>query len=289
MQPVALNNWIVATDNRIGPWSVITSEPVSLEQKLNANIVRSFFINEGWTLEAICGMLGCMQGESTINPAYIEQTNRWRLPNSAADLTDVPNSIMKNFHKEYYAVTSRGFAIGLVQWDGYTNVNLPGGITEQQQKLVAFAIRNNIIWYDGWTQLYRLRGEWQYDVTHGTNTFFKRVRYSGVWYDFNNYPTSTESPETLAAAWTAGYERNAGGVGYRDDNARWWYNWFTGEEAPEIIPPEDFMQPLPADPDLPPFDPDNPVPPNPPGFDYMPAWLTCILTQRKKVLKRWHR
>lgn len=287
MQPTPLNNWVVATDNRIGPWSVITSEPVSLEQKLNANIVRSFFLNEGWTLEAICGMLGCMQGESTINPAYIQGTYRGRLPNSAADLTDVPNSVMKHFFKEYYQVANKAFGIGLVQWDGYTDVNIPGG-TEQQQKLVAYAIRNNIIWYDGWTQLYRLRGEWQYDVTHGTNTFFKRVRYSGVWYDFNNYPTSTASPETLAAAWTSGYERNDGGVGYRDDNARWWYNWFIEGHA-EIIPSEDFMLPLPADPDDPPFDPDHPVPPAPPGIGYIPGWLVCIFTKKRKVMKRWHR
>ena len=287
MQPVALNNWIVSTDTNIGEWSVLYNDP-SIWQKLNANIVRSFFINEGWTIEAICGMIGCMQGESQINPAFIQQTNRYRLPNSAADLSDVPNSVMKNFFKEYYGVTNRAFAIGIVQWDGYSNVTVAGG-TEQQQKLVAYAIRNNIVWYDGWTQMYRIRGEWQYDVTNRTNAFFKRVRYSGTWYDFNSYPSSTASPETLAEAWTTGYERNAGGVGYRGQNARWWYNYFTGEESPDIIPPEEFMQPIPDDPEDPPFDPDNPADPDIPGFDYMPAWLTCIFTQRKKVLKRWHR
>ena len=180
MTPTALNGFTVSTDTTIGPWSVINNTP-SQEQLDNANIIRSFFLNENWTINAICGMLGCMQGESTINPAFIQQTNRYRLPNSAADLSDVPNSVMKNFFMEYYQVTRKAFAIGLVQWDGYTNVQV-GGNTEQQQKLVAFSIRNNIIWFDGWTQLYRLKGEQKYDMDHGTTSFFKTPFLSSTKY-----------------------------------------------------------------------------------------------------------
>ena len=284
MNITLVNGWFIATDSRAGPWSLINDTPTA-EQISNANIIRSFFINEGWTINAICGMIGCIQGESTINPAFIQQTNRYRLPNSASDLSDVPNSVMKNFFKEYYAVTQKAFGIGLVQWDGYSEVTV-GGTTEQQQKLVAYGIRNNIIWYDGWTQLYRLRGEQQYDVNHGTTSFFKPVTYSGVTYTFTNYPYSTASPETLAAAWTSGYERNAGGVGYRDTNARYWYDYFTGPNAPALIDPSNFLAPLQADPFEPPFDPDHPADPDQPGFDYIPAWLTAILTMRRKVMKR---
>ena len=163
MLPTLINGWYMATDHRNGAWSVTTETPTA-EQLHNANIVRSFFLNEGWTINAICGLLGCMQGESTINPAFIQATNRYRLPNSAASLMDVPNSVMKNFYMEYYQVTRKAFAIGIVQWDGYSVVQLAGGGTENQQKLVAYAIRNNIIWYDGWTQMYRLKGEQAYDV-----------------------------------------------------------------------------------------------------------------------------
>lgn len=288
MTPTALNGFTVATDTTIGPWSVINNTP-SQEQLDNANIIRSFFLNENWTINAICGMLGCMQGESTINPAFIQQTNRYRLPNSAADLSDVPNSVMKNFFMEYYQVMQKAFAIGLVQWDGYTNVQV-GGNTEQQQKLVAYSIRNNIIWFDGWTQLYRLKGEQNYDVDHGTTSFFKPVRYSGITYTFANYPYATATPETLAEAWTTGYERNAGGVGYRANNARWWYNYFTDPAAPAIIPPALFLQPLPANPFEPPFDPDHPVEPDEPGLDYIPAWLLAIFSRRKeRCVKKWKR
>lgn len=288
MNVTQINGWYMATDNRIGEWSTVYQNPTP-EQEFNANIVRSFFLNENWSLEAICGMLGCMQGESTINPAFIQATNRYRLPNNAADISDVPNIIMKNFYKEYYAVTNRAFAIGIVQWDGYTNATVPGG-TEKQQKLVSYAMRNNIIWYDGWTQMYRLKGEQEYDVNNQTHAFFQAVTISGITYDFNNYPYATASPEILAEAWTAGYERNAGGVGYRAGNARWWYNYFTDPLAPAVIPPQNFLLPLQESAILPPFDPTNPVMPNPPGFDYMPAWLSCIvanINKRKVMKKRW--
>ena len=39
------------------------------EMTNNADIIKSFLIERGWTLNAICGILGNMQAESTINPA----------------------------------------------------------------------------------------------------------------------------------------------------------------------------------------------------------------------------
>ena len=278
MQITEINGFFMSTDTTLGGWSGTPS----LGQKLNANVIRSFFLNEGWTINATCGMLGCMQGESTINPAFIEQTNRWRLPNSASSLSDVPNNVMINFYREYYGDLSRGYAIGLVQWDGYSDRNGING-----QKLVNYATDNNIVWYDGWTQLYRLRGEQQYDTQHQTNTFFNPVTISGTRYTFVNYPFSTATPEILAEAWTTGYERNAGGVGYRGQNARWFYDWFTGTDAPDIIPPEDFLSPTPLDPDDPPFDPDDPYPPDPSGGDYLPPWLLYFATLKRKGFKRW--
>lgn len=277
MNPTLVNGFYLATNTTLGGWSGTPSQM----QIDNANIIRSFFLNEGWTIEAICGMLGCMQGESTINPAFIQSTNRYRLPNSANNLTDVPNSVMINFYKEYYGDTRRTYAIGVVQWDGYSNRNGING-----QKLVNYATQNNIQWFDGWTQMYRIKGEQEYDVQHSTHSFFQRVRVSGTYYDFNNYPYSTATPEDLAKAWTWGYEINAGGEGYRPANARWFYDYFTSPDAPGIIPPEDFMQPLPYDPDDPPFDPDNPNPPDPSGEDFLPIWYFWMLNQRRKELKR---
>lgn len=278
MNVVLLNGFYLATDHRIGQWS----GSLSNEQKNNANIIRSFFWNDGWTLEAICGMLGNMHGESTLNPAYIQETNRWRLPSSAASLSDVPNSVMKNFYADYYGVAKRAFGIGLVQWDGYSP---RGGL--ERQKLVAYCQDNNIAWYDGWSQCYRIRGEQAYDVTHGP-TFFYNVRVSGVQYNFVNYPDSTASPEDLAAAWSYGYERNEAGVGVRGETARLWYDYFTGPDAPDIILPGDFMDPIPDDPDNPPFDPEDPDGPDAPGTASDIKWLIpMLMNKRKKVQKKW--
>lgn len=267
----------MATDNRAGGWSG-TPTP---EQISNANIVRSFFLNEGWTLEAICGMIGCMQGESTINPAYIEETNRYRLPNRASSLTDVPNNVMINFYREYYGDTRRGYAIGIVQWDGYSNKNGVDG-----QKLVNYANSNNIEWYDGWTQLYRIRGEQQYDLNNHTHSFFDVIQWSGTNWSFWNYPSCTLTPEACASIWTYGYERNSGGPGYRPENARWFYDFFNSEDAPEIIPPEDFLQPLPYNPYYPPFDPDDPTPPDPSGVDFLPPYLLYFMRNKRKEYVR---
>ena len=267
----------MATNNTIGGWSGTPTQ----DQIDNANVIRSFFLNEGWTLNAICGMLGCMQGESTINPAYIQATHRNRLPNSASSLSDVPNSVMVNFYKEYYGDSNREYAIGLVQWDGAsTRLGVRG------QKLVSYAIDNNIEWYDGWTQMYRIRGEQEYDVQHSTHKFFQRVRVSGTYYDFNNYPYSTSTPEDLAKAWTWGYEINLGGEGFRPANARWFYNYFTSQDAPDIIPPEEFLTPLPYNPLDPPFDPDNPVDPDPNTVDDMPVWFFWMLNRKRKETRR---
>ena len=277
MIPTLINGFYMATNSTIGGWSGTPSQM----QIDNANIIRSFFLNEGWTLEAICGMLGCMQGESTINPAFIQATNRYRLPNNGDTLNNVANNVMINFFMEYYGDTRKAYAIGLVQWDGYSDRNNVRG-----QKLVNYATQNNIMWYDGWTQMYRLRGEQEYDVQHGTHSFFRRVRVSGVYYDFNNYPYSTASPEDLAKAWTYGYEVNAGGEGYRPANARWFYDFFTSPDAPDIILPEDFFLPLPYDPYNPPFDPDNPDPPDPSGEDFLPIWFWLMFIRKRKEYKK---
>lgn len=277
MNLTLVNGFYLATNQRAGGWSGTPSA----EQISNANIIRSFFLNEGWTLESICGMLGCMQGESTINPAYIEETNIDRLPNHANNLTDVPNSVMIHFYNAYYGDTRRGYAIGLVQWDGYSRRN---GI--EGQKLVNYANDNNIQWFDGWTQMYRIRGEQQYDVNNHTHTFMYVVRWSGTDWSFWNYPSCTLTPEDCASIWTYGYERNEGGPGYRPANARWFYDYFTSPDAPAIIPPEDFSLPLPYDPDDPPFDPDDPTPPTPPGQDYLPVYFLHLMKNKRKEFVR---
>ncbi len=270
MTPQLINGFWLSPDQRIGPWH-IAGGTVTQAQKDNANAIKSFFVDgEGWTLNAVCAMLGNMMGESTLNPAFIQETNRWRLPNSANNLSDVPNSVMANFYKEYYGVSKREFGIGLVQWDGYTE---SAGV--RRQKEVNYAIVNNIDWYDGWTQCYRLKFEQENDVTYH---FFKKVRVDGIYYTFANFVHSRATVENLTKAWSWGYERNKGGADDRIPDAEFWWDFFTDEE-PEPVEPDD---PTPEDPDEPPFDPDNPVDP---GEPIETTLLMMLLYKQRKELK----
>lgn len=272
MTPVLYNGFWISPDQRIGTWH-IAGGTVTQEQKDNANAIKSFFVDHlGWTLNAVCAMLGNMMGESTLNPAFIQQTNRWRLPNSASSISDVPNSVMQNFYKEYYGVSNRAFGVGLVQWDGYTE---SAGV--RRQKMVNYAIVNNINWYDGWTQLYRLKFEHDNDNTYH---FFKQVRVGGIYYTFSNFVTSTASVSDLTKAWSWGYERNAGGADDRIPDAQYWWAYFNDPDAPLPITP---LNPMPYDPDEPPFDPDDPVDPDEPIENLLALMLLCY--RKRKELK----
>lgn len=270
MQPTLINGFYLATNSRIGSWHVSGGTP-SAEQINNANAIKSFLVDgEGWSLEAVCAILGNMMGESTINPAFIQETNRRRLPNNASSLSDVPNSVMQNFYKEYYGDSNRAYGIGLVQWDGYTD-----SAGTDRQKLVNYAIVNNFDWYDGWTQLYRLRFEQANDYKYH---FFRATRVGGVVYTFDNFPYSSASVSDLTKAWSWGYERNSGGPDDRIADAQWWYNFFTGSSAPEPIDPE---YPERADPNLP-YDPDHPIDPDEDAVVNIVTILLLYMSNRKR-------
>ena len=69
-----------------------TTRPLTMaEMQNNSKCIWGYLHEKGWSLEAVCGLLGNMQSESTLNP------NRWE--------GDVPFA---------QPVSSRGF--GLVQW-----------------------------------------------------------------------------------------------------------------------------------------------------------------------------
>lgn len=56
-----LNGWVI--DN-----AYLTQE----EMENNAELVAQYFLERDWSLEAICGMLGNMQSESTVGPGVVE-------------------------------------------------------------------------------------------------------------------------------------------------------------------------------------------------------------------------
>ena len=214
MNVTLINDWYMTTDSG-GQMGTTNNTGVTNYQKHNATKVYNYFNSLGWSLSAIAGMLGNMQLESWLSPALIQGTHRSRLPNSASSLSDVPNNVMINFYDSYYGLSNGGFGVGLVQWDGYTATS-PAG-----QKLVSFAERYNLNWYDGDTQLFRIKREKE------TNIQWTSYTINGIRWTWDNYPTNTQTPEVSAHVWQACYEVSATGtLPTRESNARYWYDYF---------------------------------------------------------------
>lgn len=95
------------------------------EMKVNAQFILDYLTSRGWTVESICGMLGNMETESTINPGIYEGLD--------------------------YGNTSKGY--GLVQWTPATKLidwcNTNGydyTTMEAQLERIIYEEENNIQW-----------------------------------------------------------------------------------------------------------------------------------------------
>lgn len=242
--------------------SVLESDPDNY-QKQNANAIKSFFTGEGWTLNSVCGILGNMQFDSSLNPAFIQALNRYRLPNNAVQLADLYNYVMQDFNQEFYNDPNNNYAIGLVQRSATTRTNY---LT--QNYCVAYAIRTPFTstnstrynWFDGWYQCKRINTERAID---SQTRYFDPVEINGVRYTFSNYAQSYSSPEDLANAWMQGYQQINNHLSDREANARYWFDYFSSASAPAPITepqPEPYVIP-----------------------EKLAPWLIpCIINKRKK-------
>lgn len=92
------------------------------EMQNNAKLIRDFFIEKGWSLNAICGMLGNMQTESTINPGIWESLDEGNLDGG----------------------------LGLVQWTPATKYIIWGGDNymdgTRQCERILYEMENNLQW-----------------------------------------------------------------------------------------------------------------------------------------------
>ena len=219
MQAILYNDWWVTTDTG-GSMGTTNTSGITDKQKHNAQKVYDYFNALGWSLSAIAGMIGNMQLESWLSPALVEGTHRSQFPNSASDLSDVPNNVALE-HYNHNNHSASGYGLGLVQWDGYTSTS-PAG-----HKLVSFAIRYGLIWYDGDTQLYRIQREYE------TNIQWQSATVNGTRWTWSNYITNTETPETSAKIWRICYEVASSGTDTtRQENARYWYDYFSSGPTP---------------------------------------------------------
>lgn len=122
-----------------------TSNPLNMEQmKINAQYIWSYLSNQGWTKNAVSGILGNMQSESSINPG------RWQ---SDIVLPSDP--------------TYAGY--GLVQWTPYTKYTnwVQGDPSTMDNNLlrILYEVANNLQWIA--TQSYNYSFS---DFTQSTDT-----------------------------------------------------------------------------------------------------------------------
>lgn len=188
-------------------------------------------LNYGWSELAIAGMLGNIQHESGLTTGAIQKPSV--LPNGGQTLADVPNSVMITDYYDHQDYNTRGYGIGLIQWDSYTTEATPNG-----PALVSFAIRNNMDWYDGNLQTDRLEYEYQHDATGGqipvpatgrTYEWWTVNRWQGVLWTYAMYKIADRITPSLAAdIFRAGRERGGDeSIQIRRDNAEFWYQYFT--------------------------------------------------------------
>lgn len=212
----------------------------------NANCVKSYMVNQlNWTLQSICGIIGNMQYESGLNPAYICPTYRHMLP-SEEDLGMLQNYVMMYFMQSEYGTPTNEFGIGLCQWSSTTRTNYL-----EQSYMVARAIRTphsssnstRYLWYDGWLQCKRINEERADDSQVRR---FDPNEVNGVRYTFDNYAIQTTDPADCAEAWAVGYQKTTDGLATRRANATYWYNYFTTVNPPVIPepPPEPYTIPV---------------------------------------------
>lgn len=149
------------------------------EMQNNALIIGAYLAQKGWSINAIAGLLGNIQVESTVNPGL------WQSQNA--------NNM------------SGGF--GLVQWTPATN-------------FTNWADSNGYDWDDGNAQL-----KWIDEETVSSGQWIKTSAYN---FSFNEFKSSTQTPEYLASAFLKNFER--AGVEKeteRQTNARSWYTFIS--------------------------------------------------------------
>lgn len=165
------------------------------EMQNNTDLIRAYLVSKGWSLNAIAGLLGNMESESTINPGIWQSLNEGNL--------------------------SGGF--GLVQWTPATN-------------FTDWADNQGYSWDDGTAQL-----QW---IDEQTVPFGQWIATEDYNLSFEEFKTSSETPEYLASAFLKNFERAGVEVEeLRRTQAGEWFSYITGTpsepedpDTPSILP-----------------------------------------------------
>jgi hypothetical protein len=173
------------------------------EMTVNANYILTYLMERGWTKNAVCGLLGNIQTESSMNPA------RWQ--------------------SDQVGDTSGGF--GITQWtpatkyldwasaNGYVTTSMEGNLER-----IIYEVANNLQWFGGvsgtlsfqeWTQSldtpYNLAMDFIATYEHPANPDQpQRGNQAQYWYDnltgsgTITPPPTTDTSNSIYALWLCG-------------------------------------------------------------------------------------
>lgn len=180
MQTIFYRHWYINVDYGLG---TLTSDEI-----LNNGMrLAQLLYNYGWTENCIAGILGNVHGESGMNPGSTERPRPW------GDYLPDNDEVLQ---------TGYLLGMGFTQWT-------PGRIN-----LVQWADDNNLLWYDGDTQVKRLK----YECDNGLQM--------GGWQWFIK---NTGDPADLAEYFLRRYERPSEeqieqSLPVRRYYGTWWYD-----------------------------------------------------------------
>ena len=212
-----LQGFIYQPNTVLGEWIADTGFTVyakeSAEAYNNALLIYSTLYSYGWTLNAVCGLLGSIDIESGYNP--------WLWENGIA-LASTDPAIQ----------TSRVNGYGLVQWTP-PGKYIGNSVAMQSPFYAPYMADVQGNKNDGYAQLYAIQNQ--------TGQYFSTTDYPESYPEFQK---STKSPEYLASAWMRNYERplmttppdDPGFENRRRVTARYWFDKLQGV-SPSPVPP----------------------------------------------------
>lgn len=185
------------------PWQAqaIGGFPRESQEALdNANQIYGVLYARGWTLNAICGVLGNMGAESGYNP--------WRWQSDSIGASTGSPWTNKGYGFVQFTPASKYIdAASAIATQGYgPNFSDKTGFTS-----------------DGYAQMVFVDEHADYYAT------------SSYPESYAEFKASLQSPAYLARAWLYNYERPAdpgATESARAENAEWWYTTLSGEEPP---------------------------------------------------------
>ena len=183
------------------------------EMNTNAIYIWNYLGSKGWTLNAVAGMLGNMQTESSISPNRCEISSIVPGPGSNHPTAED----IKSYAYSYKATHGRFPGYGLVQWTGQRYGGNPSDWADQ--KYISWCNERNLDPSDIDSQLERIL--WECD----NNAQFDST-YTDYPMTFKEFSTSTKSADYLAKAFLANYERpNKPNFSLRGTQGMEWYNY----------------------------------------------------------------